>query len=144
MLDRIEIDRLFALRLDHRLDASHGRCELRRADLAEIVAGALKYFDRDRYELTAWCVMPNHVHVIVAPALHWRLETILQSWKSYTAKRVNAALGRQGQFWQREYFDRLIRDRDDYLQAARYVLENPEKAGMKGWPFAWCDPDLRA
>ncbi|MCM2317595.1 MAG: transposase [Thermoanaerobaculia bacterium] len=143
LIERMEIDRLFGVRLDLQLDAAYGRCELRRPELANIVSSALTFFDGDRYELAAWCVMPNHVHVVMTPADGWRLDTILQSWKSYTSKQVNKALGRQGRFWQREYFDRVVRDRDDFVQSVGYVVNNPVKAGLGDWPFVWARSDLK-
>lgn len=142
MLERMEIDRLFSVRLDLQLDAAYGRCELGQPELASIVSTALTFFDGDRYELASWCVMPNHVHAVMTPASGWRLDTILQSWKSYTSKQINKILGRQGRFWQREYFDRVIRDREDFVQAVGYVLNNPVKAGLSDWPFVWASSDL--
>jgi transposase IS200 family protein len=53
--------------------------------------------------------MPNHVHVVAQLASEISLAKVLLSWKSYTARRANAILGRSGVFWQREYFDRIIR-----------------------------------
>jgi hypothetical protein len=46
-------------------------------------------------------------------------------------------VGRGGAFWQREYYDRLIRDGDELERAVRYVVNNPERAGLKGWKWVW-------
>jgi type I restriction enzyme R subunit/putative DNA methylase len=75
---------------------------------------ALLHFDDQRYRLLAWCVMPKHVHVLietwgsagVSPAKGWPLAGVIQSWKSFTAKAIKQLLGRGGEFWQREYYDR--------------------------------------
>jgi REP element-mobilizing transposase RayT len=79
--------------------------------------------------------MPNHVHVVFSPFGENRLETILHSWKSYSAQRANQALGRTGHFWQREYFDHLIRNEGSLQKISQYVLDNPQKAGLRNWPW---------
>src|SRR5205814_3234901 len=58
---------LFSERVEKFLDAGRGECWLRRPEIAAVVAGALKHFDAERYRLLAWCIMPNHVHVVVQP-----------------------------------------------------------------------------
>jgi hypothetical protein len=63
------------------------------------------------------------------------LPEILHSWKSFSAKEANKALSRSGVFWQEESYDHLIRDEDDFRHALTYVLDNPEKAGLKGWKW---------
>ena len=45
-------------------------------------------------------------------------------------------LGRTGKFWQREYYDHLIRDAEQLDRAVRYVAENPQRAGLKHWQWA--------
>jgi (E)-4-hydroxy-3-methylbut-2-enyl-diphosphate synthase len=117
------------------LDAGHGECHLRDERIASVIVGALRHFDGDRYRLLAWCVMPNHVHLVVQPLGEHALDDILHSIKSYTANAANKLLGRSGTFWQKESYDHLIRDGEDYRNQIRYVLENPEKAGLKGWPW---------
>ena len=96
---------LHSQRIESYLDAGRGKCWLRQGDVANLVAKALRHFDGQRYQLHAWCVMPNHVHVIVEPIANRKLSAILHSWKSYTAKEVNRLLKRTGTFWQEEYYD---------------------------------------
>jgi putative transposase len=64
-----------------------------------------------------------------------RVRDILRAWKGYTAGRANRLLCRQGTFWQREYYDRLIRDARELERANEYVRANPEKAGLIGWKW---------
>lgn len=108
---------------------------LAKQGVAEIVAGALGHFEGDRYHIHAWCVMPNHVHVVVQPTAGHELKDILHSWKSYTATEINKALGREGAVWQPEYYDHLVRDRDDLNENIDYVLANPAEAGLEEWPW---------
>ena len=116
-------------RFEAMLDAGHGECLLRRPEIAAIVENALLYFDGARYQLHAWCVMPNHVHVLVTPLAGCSLSMLLHSWKSFTAKAINAALGRRGPVWFEEYFDRRIRDEAHYAAALAYIENNPSRGG---------------
>jgi len=105
--------------------------------VAEMVRDALLHFQGDRYDLAAWCIMPNHVHVIVRPMRGYTLSEVLHTWKSFTAQRANRVLHREGKFWQSESYDHVIRNEQDLRNQVRYVLENPKKAGLKSWP--WVD-----
>ena len=81
--------------------------------IEDLVQDALKHFDGTRYSLLAWCVMPNHVHVVFQPACGHELDTILHSWKSFTAHKAVDMLKVRPPFWQPQYYDHLIRDNDD-------------------------------
>jgi len=85
---------MFGDRLDRYLDA--GTCSAILREYGGLVADTLKYFDRQRYELDAWCVMPNHVHALIYVPGRAELDRILHSWKSYTAHRIG-----RGVIWQR-------------------------------------------
>ena len=134
---RNTLDKLLAIRaeiagfqetqVDTVLNESFGECHLRDPRIASLVENALRHFDGDRYQLIAWSVMPNHVHAIVKPAAGHELEDILHSWKSFTAKKANAMLGRAGSFWQEEYYDHVIRDGEDFRHQIHYVLDNPRR-----------------
>jgi REP element-mobilizing transposase RayT len=130
-----QLDMLFSERVDRYLDEGGGRCWLREAPLAKIVADALRFFDGDRYRLSAWCVMPNHVHVVMEPMNGYELPRILHSWKSYTANEVNKVLQTSGRFWETEYYDHLVRDERDFQAQVAYVLANPRKAALRDWKW---------
>jgi REP element-mobilizing transposase RayT len=127
-VERARLDEAFALRLDHYLDEGYGSCILRQH--GEVVAQALRYFDRERYELHAWCVMPNHVHVMFYLARGRDLEKVLHMWKSYTAHEIDL-----GVIWQKEYFDRVIRSAEHFNGTRAYIRNNPAKAGLVNWPW---------
>jgi tRNA threonylcarbamoyl adenosine modification protein (Sua5/YciO/YrdC/YwlC family) len=127
--------KLFSDKLESYLDAGHGECWLRDKRIAKVVTDALLHFDGERYELFAWCVMPNHVHVVLRPTRGHTLSDILHTWKSFTAQRVNRLLHREGKFWQPEPYDHLIRDERDLRNQVRYVIQNPTKAGLKAWQW---------
>jgi REP element-mobilizing transposase RayT len=135
---------LYSEKVERYLDSGYGSCYMKEERIAREVAKALLHFEGQRYTLAAWCVMPNHVHVVVqpfagitggTPVPHTELPEILHSWKSFTAKEANKLLGRSGYFWQAEYYDHLIRDETDFAHAVKYVLENPVKAGLKIWKW---------
>ena len=118
-------------------DAGWGECHLRRPEIAELVRDALLRFDGERYRLLEWCVMPNHVHVLLEQRRGFPLAEVVKSWKAYTARRANEIAGRSGPFWMRDYHDRRIRDDKHRNQAAAYVRNNPVKAGLCERPEDW-------
>lgn len=138
--------RLHSESVERYLDAGHGSYFMNDDRVAALVANALLHFDGLRYSLAAWCVMPNHVHVVIqpfagktttagTPVPRSELPDILHSWKSFTSKEANKMLCRSDDFWQAEYYDHLIRNEADFRHAVRYVLDNPIKAGLKNWKW---------
>jgi len=116
---------------------STGECLLGDSALAGVVETALLHFQRERYGVSAWCVMPNHVHVVVTPFVHFTLGKILHSWKSFTAHMINKKLGRQGPVWQEESFDHVIRNVDEFRKFVTYTEMNPVVAGLADRPEQW-------
>ena len=134
--------------LENYEDAGHGSCSLKNPDVAAVVRENLLHFDGQRYRLLEWCVMPNHIHVLIEQYPGNRLQDIVDSWKSYTAKRANAILGRTGEFWMRGFRDRFIRN-ERHLETVRaYIRANPAKAGLvaapEDWPWAGSAASLAA
>jgi REP element-mobilizing transposase RayT len=128
-----KIRRFLFDRVDSELDLGYGECWMQRPEIADLVADSLRFFDGTRYDLAAWCVMPNHVHVVAQLHHGEALDRVCHSWKSYTSSRANHILKREGRFWEKEYFDRLIRSGRDLEDSIAYVLDNPQKAGLKEW-----------
>lgn len=120
------------VRISESLDHAHGSCFMREPRIAQIVANAITYFDEQRYRLLAWCVMPNHAHVVLTVE---HLDRVIHSWKSFTAKQANVALSRTGMFWREDYFNRVVRDSRELNETVAYVLGNPGKAGLVDWTF---------
>ena len=139
VLFKIEDDRERAKELEAYLDRGHGECHLRRADAARVVEGALLFFHGQNYEVRAWVVMPNHVHVLFQVG-EVSMENIVESWKSWTSNEVNKLLGRRGRLWQPGYWDTYMRDGEHEAKTVRYVENNPTKAKLvldpKEWPWS--------
>ncbi|MBX3459394.1 MAG: transposase [Planctomycetes bacterium] len=133
--EKSRLDQLYSVRTEELLNAGHGACHLRDPRCARVVAETLQKWQGQRYELYAWVVMPNHVHAVVKPLPGNELSGVLHSWKSFTAKECNKILGGSGEFWQRESFDRLIRDDEEFLRRVKYTLDNPAVAGLLDWPW---------
>ena len=127
-------------RVESYLASGHGECLLRRPDVAPIIARTLTHYHDRRYRLVAWCLMPNHVHVVVTCIEGYSLRAIVHGWKSFSANEVNRHLGRQGALWMPDYFDRVIRDDAHLGQAITYVHANPVRAGLCArdvdWPWS--------
>ena len=108
---------------------------LQNPDVAETVQNALLHFHQDRYYLFAWCIMPNHVHVVVKPEGKNTLPDIIHAWKSFTSHELNRLLNRKGSFWQSEYYDKLVRDGDQLDRFIEYTYGNTEQAGLHDWEW---------
>ena len=128
-------------RIESWLDAGMGCCALKHPVLASLMQETLLKFDGDRYRLIAWCIMPNHVHVMIETI--GALAKIVQSWKSFTgrwAMRMNAGLGLGvpgSALWMREYWDRYIRDGDHFDNVVSYIERNPVAAKLCLQPADW-------
>ena len=132
----------FAEATDAWLDKALGECWLARSDIADVVETTLKHGDGDRYQLLAWSIMPNHLHLVLKPASGQALKDVLSSIKRYTATHANRLLGREGPFWQSESYDHLIRNGEDLRNQSRYAYENPERAGCGERARAFVNWDL--
>jgi REP element-mobilizing transposase RayT len=133
-----EIARDFRRQIERYLDRGAGACQLRRADLADLVAGAMRHFHQSRYLLREWVVMPNHVHAVVWPLPNHLLSDILKSWKQFTSRRAKKILAMgEEPFWQPESYDHWIRNDDEKARIARYIRNNPVTARLCARPEDW-------
>jgi REP element-mobilizing transposase RayT len=142
-------NRRYFKKLDDWLDRiPHAVYWLRDERLAQIVSDNWHYWDRKRIELIAFCIMPNHVHVVFRPfeqdeaGKELFLQHIMETVKKYTARQCNIMLNRTGQpFWQHESYDRVVRNREELYRIISYVLDNPVKAGLcanrRDWKWSY-------
>jgi putative transposase len=145
---KIENVRERRMKLEEYLDRGAGKCALRTLRVSRLAEDALLYFHKERYDLLAWCVMPNHIHVLVHT---WEtpLAKMVQSWKRYIATEAeaflperrsptrpdgvsatNAPARRAALQWQREYWDTFMRNDEQQRKAVKYIESNPVKARL--------------
>jgi REP element-mobilizing transposase RayT len=125
--------------LDRELDkAATGPRWLSDERVAQCVADTLQYGEKQLglYELQAWVLMINHVHILIDPKA--KLQKITKSIKSFSARQANAILGRTGQpFWKEESYDRWVRGPKEMGKIVQYIEQNPVTAGLVERPEDW-------
>ena len=132
---RNEFNRTFSERWHRHLDDCHGACVLRQPDIAKIVADSLLHFDRQRYEMTDFVVMPNHVHLLAVFADEDGMLKQCDSWKHFTARQINQQLKSSDRFWQQDGFDHLVRSTEHFEAIRRYIADNPKYAGLNAGEY---------
>ena len=122
-------------RIEQLIDAGHGSCILGQESAARVVVETWLKFDGKRYRLLAFVVMPNHCHVLIESLAASPLGKIINSWKSYSARRIREQFPAStpgSPFWQRDDWDRFIRDERHFLQTKAYIENNPMAAALVG------------
>jgi REP element-mobilizing transposase RayT len=103
---------------------------------AKIVENSILFGTPERYDLFAWCVMSNHVHVLLRP--HWLYAKVVQGIKGFTAHEINVLQNARGRtFWQDECYDHWARDGEELLRIIDYIENNPVVAGLCSRPEDW-------
>ena len=137
----------------------HGPTWLERPVIAGVVRAEIHRLDGERYTLLAYCIMPNHVHLLIDMAGYPLgeeqpeggkrgdfLSETMRLLKGRSARFANQYLHRQGRFWWPESYDHVVRDEQALLRITRYIAQNPVKAGLvnhwEHWPFTWVRPPL--
>jgi len=127
------------------LDLGRGACLLKNRLAAGFVRDSILYGHPERYELHAWVVMPNHVHVLLKQNAEWSLGKVVSGWKRHTTKLMKvlpeAACYRKFdgsfQIWKPDYWDRYVRNSVEFEKLKRYIEANPVKAGLVQDPKLW-------
>ncbi|GAB1365913.1 transposase [Candidatus Cloacimonadaceae bacterium] len=122
--EKAEYKRLFSRKIEQWLDCNYGECLLALEECKVIMVNALLFFNEQRYKLWEYAVAANHVHLLIEPLADNKLEDIMRSLKSFTAKEINKALGRSGHFWQKEYFDHIVRSEEHYRKFVNYIRKH--------------------
>ena len=114
--------------------------------IARLVADDLHMRDGHEWRLVAYCIMLNHVHIVLTPQTGraeepFALAELMRAFKGCTARAANVRLGRRGAFWQHESYDHVVRDQDELARIVSYVKNNPVKAGLVAgwdeWPWTY-------
>lgn len=82
----------------------------------------------------SFAILSDHIHMIVVfdKAQEVSLSKVIQAFKSLVAKEFRKHLGVLDKFWQRSFYDHIIRNEKDYLEKKRYILNNPIKKELLG------------
>jgi putative transposase len=119
------------------------RAFLRDAHIAQMVLSQFRRTAaRFGFALSAYCVMPDHVHLLVKGLSdNSHLRQFVQSAKRSTGQSFARRAGHG--LWQEGYYDRVVRPEESLLHMARYILENPVRAGLvetpRDYPYAGSD-----
>ncbi len=118
---------------------------LKNSDVAQVVMEALHRFDQHLYDLIAYCIMSNHVHILIDTNQqlpedvepqdfenvdYKPLQVIMKRIKGPSAIYANRVLQRKGRFWQKESYDHYVRNNAALARITLYILNNPIKAGI--------------
>ena len=151
------IKHLFA-KLDDLIDSTeNGPHHLKNNEIRELVSKELFRFDGNLYNLIAYSIMSNHVHILIDTSIqldemkqegiienYVQLDQIMKRIKGPTAVYCNRKLGLSGKFWERESYDMYIRNEKMFNNVLLYILNNPVKAGIvnnwKDYPGNYCKP----
>lgn len=107
-------------------------------DERTVVAKAVEHFNGQRYELIAYTIMDDHVHVLMTTVNEQPLEKTVHSWKSYTGHVLQRLRHSTGNIWQQEYYDRIIPDSDELTRQLQYITTNPAKRWPEISEYSWC------
>jgi len=102
-----------------------------------IVAKLLHYRDAGAYQLHAFVLMPNHLHVLLTPSSTTSLEKAMQLIKGASSHEIHKQLGSRMEIWQPGFHEATIRDEADYLSKVHYINQNPVAAGLAANPSDW-------
>ena len=154
-IKKYEIEKRFFADYDGWLDkCSTKRSWLEIAGIANIVARKIHSLDTKNYHLIAYCIMPNHVHLLLK-LIHkdninhkktntYPLADALRLIKGSTARKCNLILKRNGPFWHHESYDHVVRNEKELNRIIKYILNNPFKAGLaknrNDWKHIYYNP----
>ncbi|MBN1480857.1 hypothetical protein EH223_00050 [candidate division KSB1 bacterium] len=155
---KYNLEKYYFARFDSLLHKTkYGPTWLAQTHIADIVVQQIFAYDNGRYNLRAFCIMPNHVHLLldairntpVTPknergtTILYPLTDVLRLVKGSSATLCNRALGRRGTFWEHESYDHVVRNENEYNQIVAYIIMNPVKAGLvndwRDWSYTFWD-----
>jgi len=119
--ETIEYHKKFSNRMEYWLDQGYGKCILKDESIRQIVTDSLISYADQRYRLWEYTISVNHVHLLIEPIENKQLSKIMRSLKSYTAKCINERTGQSGAFWQKDYFDHIVRSEEQLHKFIKYI-----------------------
>jgi REP element-mobilizing transposase RayT len=135
--DFITLQRKIFLAAEKYLDRGQGFAPFKNAQCCETLVEHLENLEQG-WRISDWVIMPNHIHFLAAnDGSGTPLNKMMQRFKGRSAVRINRMLGRQGAFWQRDWFDRWMRSESERMKTRQYISENPVKAKLARKPEAY-------
>ena len=127
-----ELQRFYFRTLEMHLDEGRGSCPLRNQSAASLLLEEFNMLREWQVDVPHYVVMPNHWHPMVEPreSCTRSLPEIMRRVKGRSARAINRSVGPAGALWQREWFDRWMRDDAEYDRCVQYIQNNPAKAGV--------------
>ena len=127
----LQLQRQYFQAIDKYADTHQGFCPFRTDSCARAVIQSFEALATSGWQIKHYSLMPNHVHFIaqVHPTSA-DMHTVLSQWKGATSHTANQILNRSGAFWQRDWFDRVIRSQEAFERVKEYIQQNPVKAGL--------------
>jgi putative transposase len=95
-----------------------------------IVAKLLHYRDAGAYQLHAFVLMPNHLHLLLTPSGTTTLEKAMQLIKGGSSHEIHKQMRNRRDIWQSGFHEATIRDTADYQSKIRYIHQNPVAARL--------------
>ena len=112
-------------------DTHQGFCPFRTDRCARVVMQSFEELSTVGWHIQHYAIMPNHVHLLLQTELGSAdMQPVLTRWKGATSHAANHPLQRSGAFWQRDWFDRVIRSEAELERIKNYIQQNPVKAGL--------------
>ena len=121
-----EYNNTIGYKIDKWLNAGYGSCMLKDEKVRKIVEDSILHFNGEKYNIHAYVIMPNHVHVLLSPVGDNQVQTIVGGWKTFSAHEINKMLNQTGSVWERESFDRMVRNDEDFEAKFNYIEANPK------------------
>ena len=124
------------------LDNGYGECLLADPAVRSIVTETMHYTMRDNAYLLSYVVMPNHVHLLFAPNEDISHLELIHTIKGRSAYEINKSLERRGKaVWQRDLYDRIVRDTLHLNRIMDYIRNNPRNLTKSSYSL-WTNPDF--
>ena len=107
------------------------KCLLQSERMAKLLIDVLSNYQRQgKYCLHEFVVMPNHFHLLITPTTSVTLEKALQFIKGGFSFRAKKELAIAGEIWQTSFYDRRVRDANEYVRFRHYIHMNPVHRGL--------------
>jgi REP element-mobilizing transposase RayT len=136
------------VRIEKLLDAAkQGPTCLADERIAAMVCETIENGDAEfrNYQLHAYVVMPNHVHLLVTPS--GEVRSFMAKVKGIAARNANLILGRTGErFWASWSYDHFSRNNENFAKMLNYIAKNPvwAKLAAKSAEYPWCSTHREA